>query len=173
LREQRSHIEEETMCSADQPHKLSDADSDPDTADPGNAGNGKTATGSSPIGLVVSHLTGTCVVSVSGELDVVTAPALIHCVRRELDSGARSLVIDLEKVQFLGSAGLGALVESSSALAGVAPGSILHLSGTSHRAVRRPLEMVGLLPLFAVYPTLDDALSKIESIGGDCDDVAG
>lgn len=127
-----------------------------------DVGTAKAATGSSPLELVVSHpRTGVCVVRVAGELDTWTAPALADCVRKQLSTGARCLVIDLEAVRFLASAGLGALLESSRALAETVPGAMIHLSGTSHRVVRRPLEVVGILPLFIVHLTLDDALSSI------------
>lgn len=123
---------------------------------------GSAGTGSFPLDLVVTRpLAGVCVVSVSGELDTLTAPTLLDRVRRELAGGASSLVIDLEEVEFLASAGLRALVESSQAVAGAVPGSKLHLSGVDSRAVRRPLEMVGLLPLFTVHPSVGDALITI------------
>jgi anti-anti-sigma factor len=120
-------------------------------------------TGSSRFALGMSHsATGVCVVTVGGDLDAVTAPALIDCVRGQLAAGAACLVIDLEAVDFLGSAGLAALAEASQALSAAAPGSRLHLSGATHRSVRRPLELVGLLPQFEVMSTVADALSKIE-----------
>ena len=68
---------------------------------------------------------------------------------------------DLGAVDFLGSAGLCALIDSSQALAQAVPASMLHLSGVAHRAVRRPLKIVGVLQLFTVHVTLDDALSEI------------
>jgi len=127
----------------------------------GNDGPAMAGTGP-PLGLVVTHpAAGVCVVNVSGELDTLTAPALIDCVRRELAAGASRLVIDLEGVEFLASAGLEALVESAQALARAVPGSGLRLCGVERRAVRRPLEMTGLLPLFSVHRTVDDALNDI------------
>jgi anti-anti-sigma factor len=70
-------------------------------------------------------------------------------------------VIDLAAVDFLGSAGLGSLLDASQILGAAVSGSMLHLAGTSERVVRRPLEMVGLLPLFKVHLTVDDALREI------------
>lgn len=114
--------------------------------------------------LGMSHsATGVCVVTVGGDLDAVTAPALMDCVRGQLAAGATRLVIDLEAVDFLGSAGLAALAESAQALSEKAPGSRLILSGAEHRTVRRPLELVGLLEQFEVHPTVADALVEIES----------
>jgi hypothetical protein len=42
----------------------------------------------------------------------------------------------------------------------------MYLTGASHRAVRRPLEMVGLLPLFSIHASQDDALAHIASGSG-------
>jgi anti-anti-sigma factor len=121
-----------------------------------------------PLGLVVSHPeAGVCVVSVAGELDALTAPMLTDCVRSQVTDGALTVVIDLEAVGFLGSAGLGSLLDSSQIVAAAASGSMLHLAGTSERAVRRPLEMVGLLPLFNVHATVDDALREITAGAAD------
>jgi len=117
-----------------------------------------------PFGLAVSHpMTGVSVVTVSGDLEMTTTPALLDVVRAELAAGAQCLLIDLDAVDFLGSAGMTALLEASRALAGAVPGAMLHLSGTSRRVVHRPLEMLGLLPLFIVHADLDEALAKIES----------
>ena len=106
---------------------------------------------------------GVCVVTLDGDLDALTAPGFTECVRDQLAAGATSLVVDLEKVEFLGSAGLAALMESSRMLADSVPGSRLHLSGADHRAVRRPMELTGLLPEFNVHSTVADALSAIEA----------
>lgn len=121
----------------------------------------------SPVGLAVSHpRPGVCVVRVAGELDALTAPMLTDSVRAQVADGATNVVIDLEGVEFLGSAGLGALLDSSELVSSAAPGSKLYLAGTSERAVRKPLEMVGLLPLFTVFDTVDGALRKIQADAG-------
>src|SRR5437879_8743231 len=80
-------------------------------ADRHESGRGsRPATGPTPLGLDVSHAgDGVCVVKVAGELDALTAPALTDCVRGQVSGGAKSMVIDLEAVDFLGSAGLGSL----------------------------------------------------------------
>lgn len=112
--------------------------------------------------VVVSHpIIGVCVVKVVGELDALTAPVLADRVRGLVADGAKSVVIDLVAVEFLSSAGLGALLDCSRVLADAGSGLKLHLAGTSERAIRQPLEMVGLLPLFNVHPTVDDALREI------------
>ena len=104
-----------------------------------------------------------CVVEVTGELDALTTPFLEDCLRGLLDLGPMHLVIDLEAVSFLGSSALSALMQCSRQLEIVRPGSVLHLTGTARREVHRPLELVGLLPLFRIHPTLGEALAQIAS----------
>jgi anti-anti-sigma factor len=91
----------------------------------------------------------------------MTAPLLDRCVRDQLATGPAQLLIDLTAVTFLGSSGLQSLMESAQRLEAVAPGSMLQLIGTEHRAVHRPLELVGLLSLLSVHPTLSEALAQI------------
>jgi anti-sigma B factor antagonist len=118
-----------------------------------------------PVGLDVSHpMAGVSVLHVAGELDALTAPTVTGAVREEVAGGAKFVVIDLGSVAFLGSAGLGALLDSAQIVGEGEPGSKMYLAGTSERAVRRPLEMVGLLPLFNVHEGVDDALREISGV---------
>lgn len=130
--------------------------------------NDPSAVNEGPVRLMVNRpSTSTSVVRAMGGLDAHSAPVLTECVREQLVNGAKYVVIDLEAVEFLSSAGLGALLDSSHLVTSATPASKLYLAGTSERAVRKPLEMVGLLPLFNVYDTVDGALREIaaESAG--------
>lgn len=55
---------------------------------------------------------GVSVVKPVGEIDMLTAPALAKAFRDELTTACRVLVVDLKGVEFLGSSGLAALLES-------------------------------------------------------------
>lgn len=106
---------------------------------------------------------GLCVVRAAGELDAHTDDLLIACVRENVTTERPRLILDLEGVTFLGSAGISALVECSRHLNEVGPDAALYLSGTERRTVYRPLELVGLLPLFSAHPTLAEALAEAEA----------
>jgi anti-sigma B factor antagonist len=56
------------------------------------------------------------VVTVSGELDVATAPALRAHLDAAIDAGAQRLVIDLRSVSFLDSVALAAIVHAKQRL---------------------------------------------------------
>ena len=67
--------------------------------------------------LVADH-DGVSVVSVSGEIDLVTAPALEQAISAVVAEGPTALVIDLSAVEFLGSVGLKILAATYEKLGG-------------------------------------------------------
>lgn len=97
------------------------------------------------------------VVTVAGEVDMMTTPELGARLRQELAGAPALLVVDLSKVQFLGSSGLAVLVETGDSAA--ERGLRLRLVCSS-REVLRPLEATGLTELFDIYPDLDAALGS-------------
>ncbi len=113
--------------------------------------------------LTVAHPgPGVCVVTVNGELDLLTAPLLDACVREQLAARPLHLVLNLEPVRFLSARGLTCLQQARD-LTQQAPGSQLHLTGLVTRVVARPLEITGLLELFGTYPTLAHALVALDA----------
>ena len=62
------------------------------------------------LGLDVKERNGWAVLSVQGEVDVYTAPQFREQLIQLVDQGQRSILVDLEGVEFLDSTGLGVLV---------------------------------------------------------------
>ncbi|WP_067855396.1 STAS domain-containing protein [Nocardia shimofusensis] len=97
------------------------------------------------------------VLTVDGEVDLATAPALESAIDGALADKPAHLVIDLTQVSFLASAGMAALVGAhqrageTTAIAVVADGP----------ATSRQLKMTSLDQVFALYATLDAALAAI------------
>ena len=81
------------------------------------------------------------VVEVRGDLDTMTAPGFEVWTADRL-AGRADVVLDLDGVAFLASAGIAALLglQQEAARRGVR----LHLTGRGNHAVRRPLQVVGL-----------------------------
>jgi anti-sigma B factor antagonist len=102
---------------------------------------------------------GVRVVRVAGELDLLTTPLLDRRLQSQLDRGPGHVVIDLSEVTFLAAAGLESLVTASDAAA--RHDVELHLTGTSHRAVARPLELVELPIMIDIQPTVHSVLAAI------------
>ena len=98
------------------------------------------------------------VVTVAGEIDVLTVDRLRAAVAagfEQLPDGA-TLVIDLTNVTFLGSPGLQALVDATRAAQ--RRREPLHIVVDHTRPVIRPIELAGLDDLLALFHTVDQAV---------------
>lgn len=105
---------------------------------------------------VVEHGPDACVITVKGEVDTLTAPKLASVLDEQL-SLVRVVVVDLDGVEFLGSAGLSALFEAH------------ELATREHRVLRlvchsrianRALEATELREHFTFADTVPDALKS-------------
>jgi anti-sigma B factor antagonist len=94
------------------------------------------------------------IVDVEGEVDVFTAPKLREQIIALLTGGSHRIVVNLEKVGFMDSTGLGVLVgglkrvkekEGTLALAG------------AHGTVLRVLNVTGLNSVFPMHDTVEQA----------------
>ena len=116
--------------------------------------------GSELLALTVERPTnGVCVVTVGGELDMLTVPMLEACLGKQLSTAPRHLVVDLQLVSFLDSTGLNCLLRAREAT--LTTTTRLHLAGLATRAVARPLEVSQLLEVFTTYPTVTQALAAL------------
>jgi anti-anti-sigma factor len=97
------------------------------------------------------------VLTVSGEVDMLSAPQLAEAIRTALAATPPALVIDLTKVDFLASAGMTVLV---TAQAEVTPPTRFAVVANGP-ATSRPIKLMGLDNVLALYSTLDSALSRI------------
>ncbi|BBY03549.1 STAS domain-containing protein [Mycobacterium seoulense] len=97
------------------------------------------------------------VLTVSGEVDMLSSPHLAEAIQTALGTKPAALIVDLSKVDFLASAGMTVLVtaqaeaEPPTRFAVVANGS----------ATSRPIKLMGIDSVLALYSTLDDALSGV------------
>ena len=97
------------------------------------------------------------VIEVGGEVDMLTSPQLRAAVLEQFETeGVGTVVLGLDGVTFLGTSGLAVLIEVREAAQ--TAGVELRLVCTARR-VLRPLTIAGLVPLFNVHETLDEALA--------------
>ncbi|OBF04321.1 STAS domain-containing protein [Mycobacterium sp. 852002-10029_SCH5224772] len=100
---------------------------------------------------------GAVVLTVSGEVDMLSSPQLADAIQTALATQPAALIVDLSKVGFLASAGMTVLVtahgevEPPTKFAVVANGS----------ATSRPIKLMGIDSVLALYNSLDGALSDI------------
>jgi anti-sigma B factor antagonist len=98
---------------------------------------------------------GVVVLALTGELDMLTAPALEDAIASAAKKEPAAMIVDLTKVRFLASAGLSVLVAAYLDITRAAQFGIV----ADGVAVRRPLKLTGIDTLVTLFPTLDDALA--------------
>lgn len=97
----------------------------------------------------VSGPTEAPLVTVTGELDVATSPRLRRELDDAVDAGARDVRVDLSRVGFMDSSGLGALMAVHHRLQGI-DGRITIVGATP--PVRKILEITALDEVFVLAP---------------------
>lgn len=60
--------------------------------------------------IITEQSDGVCTMSLSGEVDVYTAPRLKESLVEQVESGCTRIIVDLDGVGFIDSSGLGVLV---------------------------------------------------------------
>ncbi|OBF24966.1 STAS domain-containing protein [Mycobacterium sp. ACS4331] len=100
---------------------------------------------------------GCTVLSVRGDIDLATAPALQEAVDGVLSEDPPALVLDLSEVDFLGSVGMTILVSAHEAF------------GRTHRfavvadgpGTSRPLQLTKLDEIIPIVATLTEAMTTV------------
>ena len=99
------------------------------------------------------------VVEVGGEIDVYTAPRLREQLVDLVAEGKYHLVVDMEKVDFLDSTGLGVLVGGLKRVR--AHDGSLRLVCTQER-ILKIFRITGLTKVFPIHDSVEDALSATD-----------
>jgi anti-sigma B factor antagonist len=97
----------------------------------------------------------THVITVSGEVDLFTAPEFKQRVMAAIDGGAERLVVDLSATVFIDSSSLGVLIGADRRLKGRGGALIVVCD---HDAVVKTFRITGLDGVFTLVPSLADAL---------------
>jgi anti-sigma B factor antagonist len=103
------------------------------------------------------------VVEVGGEVDVYTAPRLRERLVELVEAGARSVIVDLSRVEFLDSTGLGVLVGALKRLR-AAGGSLALVCG--HERLLKIFRITALDRVFALYDTVEAATTDLGADAG-------
>jgi anti-sigma B factor antagonist len=96
------------------------------------------------------------VFDLAGSLDIATSPTVRAALTEASERGSHRLIVDLTRVDFLDSTGLGALIGGQRRAKEF--GGEVRLVAKEGQILRL-LRITGLLKVFAVYPTLDDAVA--------------
>lgn len=90
-----------------------------------------------------------------GEIDLQTVELFEDCVHEILAKNPRKLLIDLSKVDFMSSSGIGVIMAANAAL-GDREGALV-LVGV-RGMVEESLRLIGLLDLFPMATSIEEAL---------------
>ena len=115
------------------------------------------------LSLATRTVAGHTVLEVGGEVDVYTAPRLRERLVELVDSGVRHVVVDLGRVDFLDSTGLGVLV-----------GALKRLRATNGTfalvCAKEPLlkifRITALDQVFPIFGSVDDAAAASDASDG-------
>jgi anti-sigma B factor antagonist len=99
----------------------------------------------------------TPVLSVRGEIDVSTAPELRDRLLSVAAEGYSKVVVDLSQVSFLDSTALGVLVSGLKRFRAAGGDLLLVVTG---RSVSKVLEITGLVEVFSIFESVEEALSS-------------
>jgi anti-sigma B factor antagonist len=101
---------------------------------------------------------GVCLVATRGRLDALTCGPLQRALADEIENGSRLLVFDCTQLEYVSSAGLGVFIEAVKRLSRM--GGRAAFAAVNAR-VLRVFEISGLVPLFEVLPTVEEAVSSL------------
>ena len=104
----------------------------------------------------------TAVVTPAGEVDLLTAPQVKQRITELVDQGISQIVVDLSRIEYLDSTGLGVLVGALKRLR-EKEGELRLVHPTPR--VMRVLEVTRLVNVFQIYDSEDEALSSVAGRG--------
>jgi anti-sigma B factor antagonist len=106
------------------------------------------------------------VISVSGEIDVYTAPSLRERLNELVAAGHYDLVVDMEGVEFLDSTGLGVLVGGLKRVR--SHDGTLRLVCTQEK-ILKVFRITGLTKVFPIFGSLSEALADTAGVADGAD----
>ena len=102
------------------------------------------------------------VISLTGEVDLYTAPEFKQQLLDVIAKGAKGVVVDFSNTTFIDSTTLGVLVGGVKRLR-ASEGQLSLVC--SDRNITKIFEITGLDRVFTIYPTRDEAVAKTSSPG--------
>jgi len=96
---------------------------------------------------------------INGEIDLYNAPEIKEKIKDELNKNKVNVVINLDRVSYIDSSGIGVLISSLSNLKKI--GGALKLINV-YASVRKVFELTKLTSFFDIYDNESDALSAFK-----------
>ena len=114
---------------------------------------------SDAISTSIAHRDGMVIVTVTGEIDLATAPTLETAVDEAIESGPAVLILDLSAVTFLASVGLQTLVVTHDRMSPTGRFAVV----ADGPATSRPIQLIKLDEMVALYPTVELAVADLST----------
>jgi anti-sigma B factor antagonist len=100
---------------------------------------------------------GSSILTLRGEIDVYTAPRLRQAIVDLVEEGARAIVVDMARVDFLDSTGLGVLVEGLKRVK-TREGSLSVVA--TQEKILKIFDITGLSKAFPIHASVDEAVGE-------------
>lgn len=107
--------------------------------------------------LYISQQADSAVVTIAGSVGIVESDTLKGELEELIEQGARHLVLDIARMEFINSSGLGALIFAQNHLRKTSGGDLRLVNPRAE--VLSVLETTRLTAVFSIYPSVDEALS--------------
>ncbi|MBV6494357.1 MAG: Anti-sigma-B factor antagonist [Turneriella sp.] len=102
---------------------------------------------------------GITILDIQGEIDLYNAPEIKDIIQKLIESQKYNVIINLEKVSYIDSSGIGALISSLSNLKKYQGGlKIINV----YASVKKVFELTKLTSFFEIYESEAEALSKFK-----------
>lgn len=102
---------------------------------------------------------GITIIKLGGSLDIQSAPELSAKLGGEIDGGAKKIILDMSGVDYIASAGLGAIISVNGKLK--ARGGEIRVSGMSDK-IGKIFSLLGFSNLFKTYKNDEEALTSFK-----------
>ena len=99
------------------------------------------------------------IIDVSGEMDLYNSYKLKELVMKMMERQVKSVVINMEEVDYIDSSGIGALIHIYSTMKKAS--CQLYMTNI-HGSVKKVIELTKLMGYFPITNSLEEALQKLE-----------
>ncbi len=100
------------------------------------------------------------IIDIEGEMDLYNAFKLKELVGKMLEKGITMYIVNMEKVEYIDSSGIGALIYVSSALK---KKSARLMITTVHGSVKKVIELTKLTGYFPMRDTLKEGIMELQN----------
>lgn len=98
------------------------------------------------------------VLELEGEIDIYSSSDVKDTIINQIDSGAKNIIIDLDKVYYIDSSGIGAFISSLAAIKKI-NGKMFIIRVTD--AVKKVFELTKLTNFFKMYKDEESAIKAL------------